>query len=75
VSPEAARDVMQDATYFGTMMVHLGDAHGMVSGSINTTAHRSAGSGVHQTREARPGVERVLLCCPTACWSGDCAVN
>ena len=38
-TPELARERMNDATYFGTMMVHMGDADGMVSGSVNTTAH------------------------------------
>ena len=30
---------MSDATYYGTMMVKLDDADGMVSGAVNTTAH------------------------------------
>ena len=34
-----AKDLMLDASYFGTMMVFLGDADGMVSGAVNTTAH------------------------------------
>jgi phosphate acetyltransferase len=36
---EAARDVVTDVSYFGTMMVHLGLADGMVSGAAHTTAH------------------------------------
>jgi phosphate acetyltransferase len=36
---EAARDVVVDVSYFGTMMVLLGMADGMVSGSVHTTAH------------------------------------
>ena len=36
---EAARDVVVDVSYFGTMMVHLGLADGMVSGAAHTTAH------------------------------------
>jgi phosphate acetyltransferase len=36
---EAARDVVVDVSYFGTMMVLLGMADGMVSGSLHTTAH------------------------------------
>ena len=39
VTPEVARDRMTDVSYFGTMMVHLGLADGMVSGSAHTTAH------------------------------------
>ncbi|MFR9802442.1 phosphate acetyltransferase [Pseudonocardia sp. RS010] len=34
-----ALDLMADGTYFGTMMVHLGVADGMVSGATHTTAH------------------------------------
>ena len=78
VSPEAARDVMQDATYFGTMMVHLGDAHGMVSGSINTTAHtvRPALEFV-KTREGFSLVSSVFFMClpDRVLVYGDCAVN
>ncbi|VXB45609.1 Phosphate acetyltransferase [Arthrobacter sp. 9V] len=36
---ERAREVMLDAAYFGTMMVHLGEADGMVSGAAHTTAN------------------------------------
>jgi phosphate acetyltransferase len=36
---ERARDVMKDEAYFGTMMVQLGLADGMVSGAAHTTAN------------------------------------
>jgi phosphate acetyltransferase len=36
---ERARDVVTDVSYFGTMMVHVGLADGMVSGAAHTTAH------------------------------------
>jgi phosphate acetyltransferase len=36
---EQAAAKMRDGSYFGTMMVHLGQADGMVSGSVNTTAN------------------------------------
>ncbi len=39
VTLESARDVVVDVSYFGTMMVLLGMADGMVSGSAHTTAH------------------------------------
>ncbi|HEX6235503.1 MAG TPA: phosphate acetyltransferase [Jiangellaceae bacterium] len=39
MTPDAARDVVVDVSYFGTMMVLLGMADGMVSGSAHTTAH------------------------------------
>jgi phosphate acetyltransferase len=36
---EEARGIVTDLSYFGTMMVHLGLADGMVSGAQHTTAH------------------------------------
>ncbi|WP_347110883.1 phosphate acetyltransferase [Paenarthrobacter sp. S56] len=36
---ERAREIMLDPAYFGTMMVHLGMADGMVSGAAHTTAN------------------------------------
>ena len=36
---ERAREIVTDVSYFGTMMVHLGMADGMVSGAAHTTAH------------------------------------
>ncbi len=36
---EHARDIVTDVSYFGTMMVELGLADGMVSGAAHTTAH------------------------------------
>ena len=39
VTLEQARDTVQDVSYFGTMMVAIGLADGMVSGAVHTTAH------------------------------------
>lgn len=39
ITVEAARDIVTDVSYFGTMMVHFGLADGMVSGAAHTTAH------------------------------------
>jgi phosphate acetyltransferase len=39
VTIEDARDIVTDVSYFGTMMVQLGLADGMVSGAQHTTAH------------------------------------
>jgi phosphate acetyltransferase len=39
IDVEAARDIVVDVSYFGTLMVELGLADGMVSGAVNTTAH------------------------------------
>lgn len=37
MTPEKAKETMKNELYFGTMMVKLGHADGMVAGSINTT--------------------------------------
>jgi phosphate acetyltransferase len=39
VTFERALDMMRDRSYFGTMMVHMGEVDGMVSGAVTTTAH------------------------------------
>lgn len=36
---EKARELMNDEVYYGTMMVHMGDADGLVSGAVHTTSH------------------------------------
>jgi phosphate acetyltransferase len=74
---ERAREVVTDISYFGTMMVHLGLADGMVSGAVNTTAHtiRPALEFV----KTKPGVSTVssvfLMClADRVLVYGDCAV-
>jgi len=74
---ERARGVVTDISYFGTMMVHLGLADGMVSGAVNTTAHtiRPALEFI----KTRPGVDTVssvfLMClADRVLVYGDCAV-
>lgn len=37
VTPEQAAEIMKDPMYYGTMMVKLGDAHGLVAGAVHTT--------------------------------------
>ncbi|WP_166869452.1 phosphate acetyltransferase [Salinibacterium sp. ZJ70] len=39
VTLDRASEIVTDVSYFGTMMVHLGYADGMVSGAKHTTAH------------------------------------
>ncbi len=39
VNEAMAYDLAEDPSYFGTMMVREGDADGMVSGAVHTTAH------------------------------------
>ena len=74
---ERARDVVTDVSYFGTMMVHLGMADGMVSGAVNTTAHtiRPALEFV-KTRPGVGTVSSVFLMClaDRVLVYGDCAV-
>ena len=78
VTREIAREVMQDVTYFGTMMVHRGDADGMVSGSVTTTAHtiRPAFEFI-KTRAGCHLVSSIFFMClaDRVLVYGDCAVN
>ncbi len=74
---ELAREMMHDISYFATMMVYQGDADGMVSGAVHTTAHTVRPA--FQLIKTKPGVsivssvffmcleDRVLI-------YGDCAV-
>ncbi|GAA3318529.1 hypothetical protein GCM10020331_021710 [Ectobacillus funiculus] len=38
VSEEDARKLLQDENYFGTMLVYMGKAQGLVSGAVHSTA-------------------------------------
>ncbi len=78
VTMEVARDTMMDPTYFGTMMVHKGHADGMVSGSMNTTAHTILpGFQIIKTRPGISIVSSVFLMClkDRVLVFGDCAIN
>jgi phosphate acetyltransferase len=78
VSLEVAMDMIEDVSYFGTLMVHCGDADGMVSGAVHTTQHtirpafeviRTApGHGTISSVFLMSLADRVLV-------YGDCAVN
>ena len=73
-----AREKVTDVSYFGTMMVHMGDADGMVSGAAHTTAHTIVPS--FQIIKTAPGVSVVssifLMAMKDRVWAfGDCAVN
>ncbi len=74
---DRAEEVMGDVSYFGTMMVHLGDADGMVSGAAHTTAHtiRPAFEFI-RTREGVSSVSSVFLMClaDRVLVYGDCAI-
>ena len=78
VTLEQAREKVTDVSYFGTMMVHMGDADGMVSGAAHTTAHTIVPS--FQIIKTATGVSVVssifLMAMKDRVWAfGDCAVN
>ena len=78
VTPEMARDMMTDVSYFGTMMVHKGHADGMVSGAVHTTQHTIRPA--LQFVKTKPGISTVssvfFMCLPDrVSVFGDCAVN
>ncbi len=78
ITEENAFDVMSDQTYFATMMVYKGDADGMVSGSVHSTA--STIRPALEIIKTRPGfsiVSSVFFMClkDRVLVYGDCAVN
>ena len=78
MTPEKAREIMKDPSYFGTMMVWKDDADGMVSGAMNTTAHTI--TPAFQFVKTKPGISIVssifLMCMKDRVLAfGDCAVN
>ncbi|MET4781154.1 phosphate acetyltransferase [Glaciihabitans sp. UYNi722] len=78
VQLEEARETVTDVSYFGTMMVHLGLADGMVSGAAHTTAHTiRPGFEIIKTDPGVSIVSSVFLMCleDRVLVYGDCAVN
>ena len=78
VNMDIAKDCMADVSYFGTMMVHKGDADGMVSGAVHTTQHTILPA--LQFIKTKPGVSvvsSVFFMCLEDRVSvfGDCAIN
>ena len=78
ITADQARDVVSDVSYFGTMMVALDLADGMVSGATHTTAETIRPS--FELIRTRPGVSIVssvfLMClADRVLVYGDCAVN
>src|SRR6185436_17173283 len=57
MTEQVAADTVTDVSYFGTMMVHLGMADGMVSGAAHTTAHTIRPA--FEIIKTRPGVSVV----------------
>jgi len=78
VSLDMAKETMHDPSYYGTMMVYKKDADGMVSGSINTTAHTIRPA--FEFIKTEPGIKLVssvfFMClADRVLVYGDCAVN
>ncbi len=78
INREQARELMEDVSHYGTMMVYRGDADGMVSGAIHTTQHTVRPA--LQIIRTRPGfsiVSSVFFMCLDngVVVYGDCAVN
>ena len=78
ITPDMAETILADASYYGTMMVQQGLADGMVSGSINTTAHTVRPA--LQFIRTKPGfsiVSSVFFMClkDRVLVYGDCAIN
>ncbi|HEY7854046.1 MAG TPA: phosphate acetyltransferase [Aquiluna sp.] len=77
VTNEIAKERMLDVSYFGTMLVHLGLADGMVSGAAHTTAHTIKPS--FEIIKTAPGVKAVssvflMALSDRVLVYGDCAV-
>ena len=77
VTREQAEQKMRDVSYFGTMLVQLGIADGMVSGAAHTTAHTITPS--FEFVKTKPGVSSVSSVFLMALEDrvlvyGDCAV-
>lgn len=78
VTLKDALDRMVDPSYFGTMLVQMGHADGMVSGATHTTAETIRPA--LEVIKTRPGVSLVsstfLMCMPDRVLAfADCAVN
>ena len=78
VTPDLALDVVSDASYFGTLMVHTGAADGLVSGASHTTADTIRPA--FEIIRSSPGVSVVssvfFMCMDDRVMVyGDCAVN
>lgn len=78
MTEERAREIITDVSYFGTLMVHLGYADGMVSGAQHTTAHTIKPS--FEIIKTEPGTSIVssvflMLLADRVLVYGDCAVN
>lgn len=77
VTSEQARDQVQDPVYYGTMMVHRGEADGLVSGAIHSTAHTIRPAlQIIKTKEGISVASSVFFMCleDRVVLYGDCAI-
>jgi len=78
VDLDDARTIVSDVSYFGTLMVELGLADGMVSGAVHTTAHtiRPAFEIVRTLPQVSVVSSVFFMCLENQVLVyGDCAVN
>ena len=78
ITETTAHDLIKDVSYFGTMMVLLGDADGMVSGAAHTTQHtiRPALQLIKTKPEAKIVSSTFFMCLPDRVSAfADCAIN
>ncbi|HSD07148.1 phosphate acetyltransferase [Flavobacterium sp.] len=78
VTHAMASDLMEDVSYFGTMMVYKGHADGMVSGAAHTTQHTILPAlQFIKTKPNSSVVSSVFFMCLEDRVSvfGDCAIN
>ena len=78
VTYDQAVETLKNLSYFATMMVHMDDADGMVSGAVNTTANTIVPS--FQIIKTKPGAKLVSSCFLMLMEDrvyvyGDCAVT
>ncbi len=78
ITRDNASDIMSDVNYFGTMMVYKGEADGMVSGAIHSTAATIRPAlEIIKTKAGISLVSSVFFMClkDRVLVYGDCAVN
>jgi phosphate acetyltransferase len=75
---EAARGLLNEPIYFGTMMVKTGDADGLISGAVHPTAHtlRPALQIIKTVKEGMRASGAFFMEFPNKCFIfADCSVN
>ena len=80
MTEERAAEIVTDVSYFGSLMVHMGIADGMVSGAVHTTTHTIRPAFEIRSSRRHRGtaiVSSVFLMCLSdrVLVYGDCAVN